>query len=126
MSTQGVHSQPISRYPEKAVKTFAHVGSSSRQVHPSGQPKTDHNFAELESRRFTLLPYSKQPQQIFRFKSRYHHDPISVGCDYLHCLTRARRCLRHNFDFQQSLLRLPVTSFLPQIILQSANPMPRC
>jgi len=88
MSTQGVHSQPISRYPEKAVKTFAHVGSSSRQVHPSGQPKTDHNFAELESSRFNLLQYSKQPQQIFRFKSRYHHDPISVGCDYLQCLTR--------------------------------------
>jgi transposase IS66 family protein len=42
VSTQGINPQPISRYPEKAVKTFAHVGSSSRQVHPSGQPQTDH------------------------------------------------------------------------------------
>jgi hypothetical protein len=89
-------------------------------------PKPIITSPKLESSRFNLLQYSKQPQQIFRFKSRYHHDPISVGCDYLQCLTRARRCLRHNFDFQQSLLRLPVTSFLPQIILQSANPMPRC
>ncbi len=29
------------------VKTFAHVSSSSRQVHPSGRPKADHDFGQL-------------------------------------------------------------------------------
>src|SRR5258707_7147708 len=71
VSTQGIHPQPISRYPEKAVKTFAHVGRSSRQVHPSGQSQTDHNFAQTTVQSFDLLQYLKQPQQIFRFKSRH-------------------------------------------------------
>jgi hypothetical protein len=77
-------------------------------------PKPIITSPKLESSRLDPLQYSKQPQQIFRFKSRDHHDPISVGCDYLQCLTPACRCLRHNFHFQQSLLRLPVTAFSPQ------------
>src|SRR5258707_13816419 len=46
VSTQGIHPQPISRYPEKAVKTFAHAGRSGPQAHPSGQSQADHSFAK--------------------------------------------------------------------------------